>query len=260
MGKWRDRTSHWTRQADAEEIKKRVVATKIERGTLRGKPRVSFDLDRAITLYQQGLSVHQVAAQMGTNGPLVHRRLKEAAVSLRPPPTTKGATVGQPRPSRRKHPELWDESWLREQYATKSSTEIGQEVGVSGPVVCEALKRLGIETTFSKHQSRVHKTSPRAAAQRREKNGKHFSMLQRMLGMSLYRLGFTDIRAEEPFGPYSADWFSPSLGLIFEADGPHHGLPGHLELDQARDECIGLPVIRLNTTDVRRLARATGVN
>jgi len=43
MGKWRDRTSHWTRQADAEEIKKRVVATKIERGTLRGKPRVSFD-------------------------------------------------------------------------------------------------------------------------------------------------------------------------------------------------------------------------
>jgi len=187
-----------------------------------------------------------IAVELGVDGATVFRWLRRHRIPCR-----------QWHRPRRKHPELSDENWLREQYATKSSTEIGLSIGVSGPQVCVALKRFGIQMTFSKHQSRIHKTSPRAAAQRREKLGRHPSKLQRMLGLALYRAGFSDIRHEEPFGAYSVDWYSPSLSLAFEADGSWHGMSGHAERDAARDGILveqhGVAVARFNTIDIRRL-------
>lgn len=253
MGKWRDCTSHWTHRVDAGEIAKRVVATKVARGTLRGRPRVPIDVDEAARLYSQGLSVHEIGATLGTNGTRIWKRLNEAGISMR----SRGLGRDVPNLKKRKHPELFDEVWLREQYLTKSSTEIGRVIEVSGPQVCVALKRFGIQTTFNKHQSRIHKTSPRAAAQRREKLGRHPSKLQRMLGLVLYRLGFADIRHEEPFGAFCADWYSPSLRLAFEADGSWHRMPGHVERDAERDGILaerhGVAVARFGTTDIRRL-------
>jgi very-short-patch-repair endonuclease len=220
--------------------------------------RIELDLPTIVRLYWHGLSIFEIGDQMGVCGVTIQRRLRAAGVVRRSPSEARRGRPGRFYPNAQP---LKDESWLRREYAEKSSTAIAGGLGVSHVTVCRALNRYGLKTqeTHDAHISRNHQTSERAAAQRREKNGRHLSGLQRMLGMSLYKLGFTDIRAEEPFGPFSADWYSPSLDLIFEADGPHHGLPGHAESDAVRDAAIGLPVIRLDTTDIRRLARATGV-
>jgi len=160
---------------------------------------------------------------------------------------------------RRSRAELFDLTWLREQYDTKSITIIATNLEVSAQAVYQALKRFDIPIIKNEHQSRANRTSPKAAAQRREKLGLRHSYLQRQLAWFLYRAGFTDIRQEEPFYTFSVDFYSPSQHLAFEADGSFHQMPEHKVHDQRRDRFLmtryGLPVIRFSTTEIRRLYR-----
>ncbi len=171
------------------------------------------------------------------------------------------ARRGKPGKPRKHKAVLWDDdSWLREQYKTKSVTEIAEELGDITPksIHC-ALNRFGIPITKAKHQSRANRISPKAAAQRRDKLGTRHSYLQRQLAWFLYHAGFTDIRQEEPFYTFNVDFYSPSQHLAFEADGSFHQIPEHQEHDQRRDKFLmsryGLPVLRFSTTEIRRLYR-----
>ena len=169
--------------------------------------------------------------------------------------------TGKPGKPRKHQAVLWDEdSWLREQYETRSITEIAEELkDVSYQTVYRALKRFGIEIRRDEHASRANRTSPKAATQRREKLGLRHSYLQRQLAWFLYHAGFTDIRQEEPFYTFNVDFYSPSQHLAFEADGSFHQIPEHQEHDQQRDRFLmmryELPVLRFSTTEIRRLYR-----
>ena len=173
----------------------------------------------------------------------------------------RAAKLGQPSAKRKHQNILWDDgSWLRKQYETKSTTEIAEELGdISHMAIYRALKRFGIEIKRNEHASRANRTSPKAAAQRREKLGLRHSYLQRQLAWFLYHAGFTDIRQEEPFYTFNVDFYSPSQHLAFEADGSFHQIPAHQEHDQRRDKFLmsqyGLPVLRFSTTEIRRLYR-----
>ena len=217
--------------------------------------RVELDEDEAERLYHSGLSIGEIGEALSVGYWLVYRRLLKRGVRFR------AARYG-PAPLRRKHQAvLWDDgTWLREQYATKSITRIAEELGDITPksIHC-ALRRLGIPITKAKHQSLANHTSPKAAAQRREKLGLRHSYLQRQLAWFLYHAGFTDIRQEEPFYTFNVDFYSPSQHLAFEADGSFHQIPAHQEHDQRRDKFLmaryGLPVLRFSTTEIRRLYR-----
>ncbi len=217
--------------------------------------RVIFDEDEAERLYRSGLSIEEVGELLSVGYWLVYRRLLKRGVKFR-------AARSGPNHLKRKHPDiLWDDdSWLREQYATKSTTEIAAELGdVSHMAIYRALERFGIEIRRDEHASRANQTSPKAAAQRRRKLGTRHSYLQRQLAMFLYRAGFTDIRQEEPFYTFNVDFYSPSQNLAFEADGSFHQMPAHRDHDQRRDRFLlmryELPVIRFSTTEIRRLYR-----
>jgi len=215
--------------------------------------RATFDEDEAERLYHDGQGTTQLAKRYGLSHITINRRLKARGVSLRGYATQ--------RLVRHKHQDIfWDDaSWLRKQYETRSITEISGELNVSHQTVYRALKRFDIPITKNKHQSRANRTSPKAAAQRREKLGLRHSYLQRQLAWFLYHAGFTDIRQEEPFYTFNVDFYSPSHHLAFEADGSFHQIPEHQEHDQRRDKFLmaqySLPVIRFSTTDIRRLYR-----
>ncbi len=216
--------------------------------------RVTFDEDEAERLYRDGQGTTQLAKRYGFSHITINRRLKARGVLLRGYATQ--------RLVRHKHHDiLWDDdSWLREQYATKSVTKIAAELrDVSYQSVYRALERFGIEIKRDEHASRANRISPKAAAQRREKLGLRHSYLQRQLAWFLYHAGFTDIRQEEPFYTFNVDFYSPSQHLVFEADGSFHQIPAHQEHDQRRDKFLmaryGLPVLRFSTTEIRRLYR-----
>ncbi len=221
--------------------------------------RATFDEDEAERLYRSGQGTSQLAKRYGLSHITINRRLKTRGVVLRGYGPQHLAALGK---KKRKHQDiLWDDdSWLRARYATKSTTEIAEELGdVSHMAIYRALTRFGIEIQRDEHASRANSTSPKAAAQRREKLGLRYSYLQRQLAWFLYHAGFTDIRQEEPFYTFNVDFYSPSQHLAFEADGSFHQIPEHQEHDRRRDRFLmaryDLPVIRFSTTEIRRLYR-----
>ena len=67
-------------------------------------------------------------------------------------------------------------------------------------------------------------------------------------------------RRQHSLGPYVADFYCPTAGLVIELDGDAHARPLSARRDDARTrwlESRGLRVVRLSNRDV--LTRADGV-
>lgn len=99
---------------------------------------------------------------------------------------------------------------------------------------------------------------PRGATKLRHRRGKGVvrragpTGLQRRLAKILEDAGI-EVVEEYDTGRYQIDFFAPKHWVGFEADGPCHGR--RLDKDRLRDKDImdrlGIPILRLNTTDVR---------
>jgi very-short-patch-repair endonuclease len=67
-------------------------------------------------------------------------------------------------------------------------------------------------------------------------------------------------RRQHPLGPYVIDFYCPSLGIVVELDGEHHGYQANAARDRQRDAWLvarGLRVLRFWNENVR--TNLTGV-
>jgi len=167
-----------------------------------------------------------------------------------------------PRIVRSKYPFLSNKDWLQQKYERDllSLTEIGKIVGCNQSVVAWWLIEHEISYNRGARISRIMKESQLAQEQRiQARHNSKPSNLQLMLGDVLRTAGY-DLETEVRFGNYHVDFYSPSRHVAFEADGSYHGLESHIVHDSARDSWLmneyELPVIRFNTTEIRRLYAA----
>lgn len=100
---------------------------------MAGKSFIHVDGEQLKQLYEvEKLTARQIAARLGIGHRTVVRRLHKFGIEVKPPG-----------PDR--HLLLRDKEWLAGQYATKSSAQIGQEIGASFAVVLSWLETHGIE-------------------------------------------------------------------------------------------------------------------
>lgn len=67
------------------------------------------------------------------------------------------------------------------------------------------------------------------------------------------------IHAQEPIGPYVADFYIAPCNAVVEVDGPYHGTLNQKAKDQRRDKFMrekGIKIYRFKNSQVERSARA----
>lgn len=104
------------------------------------KPKLNIHKDKLKALYiDEGLNTRQIAKIMGVSMRTICRRLHEFEIPVNP----KGE---------KPFLILQDADWMRQQYKTKSVTEIAKEVGCSSGVVTSWLNKHDIKIDRHKHR------------------------------------------------------------------------------------------------------------
>lgn len=114
-------------------------------GPRKDRPSELDDISFLERHYEEGeKSATQIAKELGCSHTAVTNALKRHGFEMRE------RTFYQkgPNPSQSDYPELYNESWVEEQYIEEKHTleEIAEELGCTATAVMNALKRFGIET------------------------------------------------------------------------------------------------------------------